>query len=339
MLVVQCPEPRAGRLLAARLPGSAIVFYHSDYALHLRTRQDLQLAGVHNARLTFGAWYEPEGPGHSAGIVYLPRERLVIELTLALIARAVRPGAPVWLVGEIRSGARAARPLIEQWLGRINRVNAARHAILYQAVRSPGTLPPIGPDHWVVSRQVQLHGRPVTLVSLPGVFSHGRLDPGTGLLVHTLADPMDGRILDFGCGSGIIGAFVRLNWPNAQVEMVDSNALAVAAATRTLRANGLTEEGVWTSDVFSDVPRQYRLIVSNPPFHSGIRTDYAVMQTFVREAGARLLRGGRLRLVANRFLKYPALLQYAFGDFSVVAENRSYRVYEAIRAGRPRGKS
>ena len=198
VLVVQCPGPQAGRLLAERMPGSAMVFYHSDYALHLRARQDLQRAELRGARLAFSAWYEPEHPEHSAGIVYLPRERQAVELMLALVARAVRPNSPVWLVGEIRSGARAARPLIGQWLGRINRVHAARHAVLYQAARSPGALPPIGPDHWAVPQQVQIHGRPVTVVSLPGVFSHGRMDPGTGLLLHTLAHPMDGRMLDFG---------------------------------------------------------------------------------------------------------------------------------------------
>lgn len=115
--------------------------------------------------------------------------------------------------------------------------------------------------------------------------------------------------------------------------MADSSALAIESAKRTLAANAGRLKGgiVVPTDVFSDVPGRYDLIVSNPPFHAGAGTDYRTVEAFIKEAPVRLNHGGRLRIVANRFLKYPPLLQAAFGDFTVVSEDGRYRVYEASR--------
>ena len=50
---------------------------------------------------------------------------------------------------------------------------------------------------------LQLADGPLEVVSLPGVFSHGRLDLGSALLLEHLDNPPGGRLLDFGCGAGI----------------------------------------------------------------------------------------------------------------------------------------
>ena len=64
----------------------------------------------------------------------------------------------------------------------------------------------------------------------------------------------------------------------------------------------------------------YSLIISNPPFHSGHEVSLSMTQALVRDAYAALDPGGRLLLVANRFLAYDHAMADAFGDVQVLAK-------------------
>jgi 16S rRNA (guanine1207-N2)-methyltransferase len=175
--------------------------------------------------------------------------------------------------------------------------------------------------------QARFQGRELAVISFPGVFSHGKLDGGTRLLLDSLEVPPGARVLDFGCGSGVIGAAAQILQPDSVVELVDSNAIALEASRRTMLVNNLVAD-IRPTDIFSGVEKIYTLILSNPPFHSGVQTDYRMVERFLAEAANHLDRGGRLRIVANRFLKYPPLIEKHVGKCKIVAEDRSYRVYE-----------
>ena len=83
---------------------------------------------------------------------------------------------------------------------------------------------------------------PLKVVSLPGVFSHGRLDRGTELLLEHLDKLPSGHLLDFGCGAGVLGAAVKRRYPHNSVTMLDVDAFAAASSRLTLAANGLEGE-------------------------------------------------------------------------------------------------
>jgi 16S rRNA (guanine1207-N2)-methyltransferase len=236
------------------------------------------------------------------------------------------PRSPVLLVGENKAGIRSSRPILEQVIGPVQEVEAARHCVLYRAALSdvPSRF---ALDHWEVRYQIEVAGVNLTVAGFPGVFSHGRLDDGTRFLLENLELPGRGRVLDFGCGAGVIGALVKRLFPACEVDMVDSNGLALAAASRTMQANGLSANDIRPSDVFSDVPGAYTHIISNPPFHSGIATDYRVVAGFFEQATRHLAPRGCLYVVANRFLKYAPLIETYLGECRVVAQNSRYCVY------------
>ncbi|HBO38159.1 MAG TPA: 16S rRNA methyltransferase, partial [Pasteurellaceae bacterium] len=79
----------------------------------------------------------------------------------------------------------------------------------------------------------------LTIYSLPGVFSANELDAGTDLLLSTLNAGICGRVLDLGCGAGVIGSYIKKSNPQADVTMSDIHAMAVASAQRTLAENQL----------------------------------------------------------------------------------------------------
>jgi 16S rRNA (guanine1207-N2)-methyltransferase len=71
--------------------------------------------------------------------------------------------------------------------------------------------------------------------------------------------------------------------------------------------------------------------VTNPPFHQGLGVDYEVARQFVRDAARVLRRGGRLFLVANRFLRYGDLVAKTFSNVETAYADNRYCVLTAVR--------
>ena len=110
--------------------------------------------------------------------------------------------------------------------------------------------------------------------------------------------------------------------------MVDISALAIASSIETLKANGL-EGNVFASDVYSDTKENYQFIVSNPPFHAGLKTHYSSTEELLEKAPQNLTHQGQLILVANSFLQYPPIIEKAFGECATLAKNNKFKIYSA----------
>lgn len=253
-------------------------------------------------------------------VVILPKSVERLDMILALLAGQCRAPLEVWLVGPTREGIRGGLTRLKQRSEAVEALDSARHCKLYRAHLLPDracSLDDFG-------RSFEHDG--LTLVSYPGVFSHGRLDEGTGELLHVVEEEADlGRVLDMGCGAGVLTA--RLARRGAEVTGVDISSTAVAAARATLSANNLDAHLV-CGDRYAE-PGRFEAIWSNPPFHQGTRRTLAVTEDLIRHAPAHLEPGGTLTLVANRELPYPRLLDETFKRWSILRETNRYRVYRA----------
>jgi len=164
------------------------------------------------------------------------------------------------------------------------------------------------------------------LVSLPGVFSYANLDTGTALLLSTIDDLSGKKVLDIGCGYGIIGLYSAAH--NAGVvDMVDSSLLAIASTQENITRHQFPTCQAIPSDLLSVVRgRHYDCILSNPPFHAGLQVDYQTAQALIYSAVSSLEPGGHLQLVANRFIPYDRLMVEVFGNVETLAQTPSYRI-------------
>ncbi|WP_216320321.1 class I SAM-dependent methyltransferase [Deinococcus aestuarii] len=192
-------------------------------------------------------------------------------------------------------------------------------------VRRPGPTPAL-PD----PERYEAFG--VRVIGLPGVFSAGRPDKATAILLGALGglDLAGKRVLDLGCGTGLIGAWAASR--GAEVTLVDGDLQSVRSAAATLAENGLPGE-VIHSDVDAELgERTFDVVLTNPPFHVGRGVVLDVAREFIAAAGRRLNPGGTLVLVANEPLPYEPPLR-ALGEVRELAREGGFKVLQATRAG------
>jgi len=268
---------------------------------------------------------------------HLPRERAVQEELIRGAAWVLRPGGRFYFVASKRAGIKGAIACARDLFGRCAVVRQKKGHHVALAIRPAGLeLPP--PTDATIARTVTLDGVETTLVSKPGVFAWERLDAGTAALVGAMEIGPGDRVLDLGCGTGLAGLAAARRASEGQVVLVDADVRAVESARRTLEANGIADGEVLPSDCGSAVfGQRFDVVVTNPPFHQGVGVDYEVACQFVRDAARVLRRGGRLFLVANRFLRYGDLLRETFGNVTTAYADNRYHVLAAVAQKSSRG--
>ncbi|OOF80439.1 16S rRNA (guanine(1207)-N(2))-methyltransferase RsmC [Rodentibacter caecimuris] len=255
-------------------------------------------------------------------VYYWTKNKQEVQFQLMQLLANAQDGQEILIIGENRCGVRSAEKILSPF-GDIAKIDSARRCGLYHF--SLKKRPHFSLNtFWKTYQHPQLNG--LTIHSLPGVFSANELDVGTALLLSTLNQSIKGKVLDLGCGAGVIGSMVKKINPKSNVTMTDIHAMALESARKTLSENRLDAE-VFASDVFSDIEGKFDLIISNPPFHDGIDTAYQAVNTLITQAKRHLNQGGELRIVANAFLPYPDLLQQHFGTFDVLAQTSKFKVY------------
>jgi len=171
-------------------------------------------------------------------------------------------------------------------------------------------------------------GRDYRLAVASGVFSAGRLDPGTAVLLRKAALPAAataGVFLDLGCGYGPIACVLASAAPRAEVWAVDVNSRARELTTENAESLGLAARlhVAAPDDVPADVV--FDEIWSNPPTHVGKAELRGLLERWL----PRLAPGGDAWLVINRHLGGDSLhawLVQAGWQVERVASQKGFRV-------------
>jgi 16S rRNA (guanine1207-N2)-methyltransferase len=176
-------------------------------------------------------------------------------------------------------------------------------------------------------------GRDYRLAVASGVFSAGRLDPGTAVLLRKAALPAaatTGVFLDLGCGYGPIACVLASAAPRAHVWAVDVNSRARELTVENAASLGLADRlrVAAPDDVPDDVV--FDEIWSNPPTHVGKAELHRLMERWL----PRLAPGGDAWLVINRNLGGDSLHAWLVaGGWEVerVASQKGFRVLRVTR--------
>jgi 16S rRNA (guanine1207-N2)-methyltransferase len=166
----------------------------------------------------------------------------------------------------------------------------------------------------------------LVLATDSGVFSPGRLDPGTRLLLETApAPPAEGDLLDLGTGYGPLALVMAARAPAARVWAVDVNQRALQLCERNAAKARLTN--VLCRHADADLPETYQVIWSNPPIRIGKAALHQLLMTWL----GRLAPGAPAYLVVQRNLGSDSLQRWlaeAGWQADRIAARAGYRVLE-----------
>lgn len=258
-------------------------------------------------------------------LLYWPKAKAEADYLLSMLLSKFAAGIEICIVGENRCGVRSAEKMFAQY-GPLTKYDSARRCSFYWG-RCDNPAPAFDINKWFRSYPINIAGVSLTVRSLPGVFSHGEFDKGSELLLNNLP-ALNGKVLDFGCGAGVIGAVMKAKYPQIDLDLCDISALAIESAKETFKVNQLAANFIAT-DVYKNITGSYQYLISNPPFHAGLKTFYTATETFINQAPSYLNNGGELVIVANCFLQYPPLIEATLGQCEISSHTNKFNVYTA----------
>lgn len=276
----------------------------------------------------FAAFPEVRKEKYSWIILTLPRQKALLRMLLDCAASLLADDGVLWLAGENKAGIKSADKLLKSYFRQVRKLDNARHCTLYEA-GSGLNQQPFKPLTYRQEWSLDYKHADVNVISYPGVFAHGRLDAGTALLLDALDKmELDGDVLDFACGAGLVGVCIAARQPHTRVTLLDTSALALRACEETLAANHL-KGSILASDGLSGLDGSFDLIVSNPPIHAGVKTDSRLGLRLLESVHDHINPGGMLIIVANVHLPYENWMTQKFTRYSELVANTNYKVIVA----------
>ncbi|MFO0689711.1 MAG: methyltransferase [Myxococcota bacterium] len=307
--------------------------------------RDLHLAEEKAGRAVRADARAIESGSFAQAIVHLQKSRAATFDDLVEAWRILAPGGELLFAGPNTLGIVSAVKRLSEQLGQPGVVvaNRARARVVRFRKSGDGGGPEREATEPIRVEVADLDLPAFELETLPGVFSAKRLDPGSELLLEHLAPFLRAkppkRIVDLGCGTGVLGLAAARLLPEAEVLLVDADARAVACTERNAARLGIAGRCrvLWWDAREKPPETGFDLALVNPPFHHrGPEVDLAPALALFDSLAGWLARNARALLVANRTLPYEAPLARQ-GEVALVADARGYKLLSLSRSARSSG--
>ena len=175
----------------------------------------------------------------------------------------------------------------------------------------------------------KIKGHEFGFYTAPGVFSKERIDKGTLVLAGNMAVARNQKVLDIGCGTGVLGIAAAKIF-NANVAMSDINKRAVMLAKMNCKLNNVKCE-ICQGNLYEKIKQNdFDVILSNPPQTAGKEVCFQL----IGQSKKYLKTNGSLQLVARHNKGGKTLsrkMQEVFGNVKVIAKKAGYWVYMSVK--------
>jgi len=179
-------------------------------------------------------------------------------------------------------------------------------------------------NDYVESKEVKtkciIKNTELTLITDNGVFSKKGLDFGTRTLLETI-DDIKGQVLDFGCGYGPIGIYLKKTF-DVEVDAVDINERALNLTKKNAELNN-TKINIFKSNIYENINKKYDYIVTNPPIRVGKKILYEILFN----AKEYLKENGKLWLVIHKDQGAKTLAKELEKKYKVEIKNKNKGFY------------
>ncbi|MFC8509421.1 methyltransferase [Streptomyces sp. NPDC057411] len=311
----------------------------SDSYLGRRATEDnLARAGAAPGAVRLLTTQDPPPEKVDVLLVRVPKSLALLEDQLHRLAPAVHDGTVIVGTGMVKEIHTSTLTLFERILGPTRTSLAVKKARLIHTTpaATAGERPENPwPYRYALPADAPAGLAGLSVVNQAGVFCADRLDIGTRFfLQHLPRDLGRARVVDLGCGNGVVGLAVALAEPEAELLFTDESYQAVASAEenfRTHAGDARTAEFTVGDGLADAAPGSVDLVLNNPPFHSHQATTDRTARRMFAEARRALRPGGELWVVGNRHLGYHVTLRRIFGNGELVASDPKFVVLRAVK--------
>ncbi len=179
-----------------------------------------------------------------------------------------------------------------------------------------------------------IFGQEIVLETGNYYFSPKGIDKGTLFLLSKVQVTEKDKVLDLGCGYGVVGISIAKQIGGEHVVMSDVSEKALLLTGANLKLNKLEQVRVVKSNGLKEISdNDFTLILSNPPYHA----DFSVAKAFIEDSYKRLVFGGKMLMVTKRLSWYRNKLTSVFGGVKVF-EQDGYYVFVAEKRKMQRNK-
>lgn len=169
--------------------------------------------------------------------------------------------------------------------------------------------------------EVQLKGKDLQFETSSKLFSPLSIDKGTLSMLEEITFDKSDKILDLGCGYGVVGILAAKLIGPENVIMCDISDLAVEISQRNAMRNNLEKVTILKSDGLENIDEtNFTLILSNPPYH----TDFSVAKEFIESGYKKMALNGKMVMVTKRLTWYKNKLISVFGGVKIIEKNGYY---------------
>jgi 23S rRNA (guanine1835-N2)-methyltransferase len=272
----------------------------------------------------------------SAGIdcvlIKIPKTLAMLEHQLYALRDLLNQDSRIIAAGMARHIHNSTLELFESIIGPTTTTRAVKKSRLILAQRDHSLKE--GQSNYPGSYELEVD-RSYQIVNHAGLFSRDRLDAGSRFLLENMAaGEQYQRIVDLGCGNGVLGLVAAVMNPTSTLLFCDESHMAIASARTNFQSafTSTREAEFKVGNCLQGVDDDSRdLVLINPPFHLQHSIGDAIAWQMFKDARRVLAKGGELRIVGNRHLGYHAKIKKLFGNCSTVATNKKFVILSAIK--------
>lgn len=261
-------------------------------------------------------------------VIYLCKNKTYNSKLLSILCTKLCNQGHIYIAGANNAGGKSADKLLQN-NNTVYKVDSAKKSTLFalefdaskefEYHKSPS---------FIYNTQIENQQIELKLKTSESLFSKNQIDEATDFLLRSLKNVKANKILDCGCGSGVIGLAMCKRY-KCQADLIDINVNALNLAKLNAKANDLENYvNIYPEDM-SQIEGKYDLIISNPPFHEGVSKNTKYTLGLFAQAVNCLNEGGKLIVVANCFLKYEQELLRYFKQVQIINTNNRFNVIMA----------
>ncbi len=265
-------------------------------------------------------------------LIKIPKTLALLEHQLYALRQVLHHDTHIVAAGMTRNIHNSTLELFESILGPTATSRAHKKSRLIMVERDHSINE--GQSHYPDSYELQVD-RSFRIINHASLFSRDRLDRGSQLLIeHMPIGEQFQRIVDLGCGNGVLGIIAASVNPAASLLFCDESHMAIASASENFHAAYAQTRSVEfrVDDCLQGVSSASQdLVLINPPFHQQNSAGDAIAWKLFKQARLVLLTGGEIHVVGNRHLAYHAKLKKLFGNCETIAADSKFVVLRSIK--------